>query len=389
MKKIGFILSFFLILICAITNAQSKYQEKLIQTAQNEKKNSQKRVEAIKNINDQNVLIDLAKHDTKNVIRFAAFKKITDQSVLAEIANTDEDNYIRQMAVRSLSDQDILVEFATKEKSSYVRLAAVEKVSDQSILLEIIKTDQNEEICQKTLEKLVLDEEKRIDIAKNCKVAAIRGQLIDEINDEQTLMEIVKTDSDWVIRAGAFNKIKDRTLLLDIAKARLLTISDLNEGIIALKDGDVISETFRPGITIYGIVENTNNFSISPQKDESVIIEWNNSKYVYGEKLSNMSELAVLRLGDDQEYLIDISKNAFRGNCRYFALKLLTDVNIINNLDVQNDLADIAHNDDFEHVRIAAIENISNQKILNEMVNNDEYKGIHEAIKKRLNEISK
>jgi hypothetical protein len=62
-----------------------------------------KRLEAVKELDDQEILIDLAQNDPDSDVRAAAVKKVNDKSVLISISENDPDLDVREAAVKRLA----------------------------------------------------------------------------------------------------------------------------------------------------------------------------------------------------------------------------------------------------------------------------------------------
>lgn len=83
--------------------------------------------------------------------RNEAAQKINDQPVLIEIAKNDEDFLVRATSAQKISDESVLIDIAMNDEDVYVRRAATQKIGDESVLDDI---DLNEErltkvICEK------------------------------------------------------------------------------------------------------------------------------------------------------------------------------------------------------------------------------------------------
>lgn len=66
-------------------------------------KDRKKRLEAVKELDDQEILIDLAQNDSDSDVRAAAVKKVNDKSVLISISENDPDLDVREAAVKRLA----------------------------------------------------------------------------------------------------------------------------------------------------------------------------------------------------------------------------------------------------------------------------------------------
>lgn len=66
-------------------------------------KDWKKRLEAVKELDDQEILIDLAQNDPDKDVREAAVKKVNDKEVLISITENDPDQDVREAAVKRLA----------------------------------------------------------------------------------------------------------------------------------------------------------------------------------------------------------------------------------------------------------------------------------------------
>jgi hypothetical protein len=82
---------------------------------------------------NQVVLAEIARSHAVAAVREAAIERLTDQDVLAAIARTDTDSSVRHAAVDCLSGQTVLSEIATADDQSWhVRIAAARKLNDET-----------------------------------------------------------------------------------------------------------------------------------------------------------------------------------------------------------------------------------------------------------------
>jgi len=158
-------------------------EEKLIQIAKNAS-SYEVRKNAILKINDQNVLADIAKGDSLSDWQSAAYKLIdypiaqsvyldialndndafkrkiivekyiNDESVLMSIAKNDNHYIVREAAVSKLTDEAILVDIAQNDEDGNVRYSAVTKLYDQSLLVDIFNNDDDPNVCVAALSKI-------------------------------------------------------------------------------------------------------------------------------------------------------------------------------------------------------------------------------------------
>ena len=156
------------------------------------------RLQAVRELDDQKALIEIAKTDSSRVVREDAVKKINDISVLRDIANNDSEYYVRKEAVKRFRDK-------------------IGTIDDESVLIDIAKNDSNYDVRKEAVKK-ISDESVLIDIAKNDSEGDVREEAVKKINDNSVLIDIAKNDSANRVRLAAIKNIDDESLLIDVAK---------------------------------------------------------------------------------------------------------------------------------------------------------------------------
>jgi hypothetical protein len=118
--------------------------------------NSHVRLSAIRYINDQNLLVEIADTDKDMIVRQAAIRKLSDQNLLAKFTGLEYDLRIRKRAVNALNDTILLSEIVKNEKDDWVRWVAVmnSNFNDQKILAEIAVFDIDPRVREAALNKL-------------------------------------------------------------------------------------------------------------------------------------------------------------------------------------------------------------------------------------------
>jgi len=82
-------------------NTSDAYQERLKNVARNNR-NTQVRIEATRNLRDNNTLIYLARHDRNLQVRIEATRNLKDATTLDYLARHDHNRQLRQMAEETL-----------------------------------------------------------------------------------------------------------------------------------------------------------------------------------------------------------------------------------------------------------------------------------------------
>lgn len=88
------------------------------------------RVAAVRKIDDQAILIEIAKGKAHYDVRRAALKQLTDSAVIADIAKNNADESMRQAAVERLNDSALLDMIICNDENDYVRKAALKRMQD-------------------------------------------------------------------------------------------------------------------------------------------------------------------------------------------------------------------------------------------------------------------
>ncbi len=177
-------------------------------------------VSEIESLEDQSLLVEIAKNAHDASARIAAAKKLSDKDPgpLAEIVkNSLEDISARLVAVKILNDQILLAEIAVSDAASAVRVVAIEKLENQSLFAKLAISDGSYEVREAALRKMT-DQIQLADIAMNAKNHKTREEAVKKITDPLLLADIARTSDIPQIRGEAIMKITDQSLLADIFK---------------------------------------------------------------------------------------------------------------------------------------------------------------------------
>jgi hypothetical protein len=151
------------------------------------------------NINDQNLLADIAKKITQQAIGYgywfekrckAVIEKITDQNLLVDIANNAKEYYPKEAAISKLTDQSLLTIVAKQNNNPNLCIAAIKNLTNQNFIIDIAKYANNRYVREAAMQKLV-DQSVLFDIAM-CENADYK-RAIELISDKNLLSEIVKS----------------------------------------------------------------------------------------------------------------------------------------------------------------------------------------------------
>jgi len=200
--------------------ATAEISEELQKSLESEDMNT--RLEAVKQITDNETLIKMASTDPTNEVRLEAFSRISDEEWLKTeiIAETGNPTQIRVSAVERITDISYLRELAGKDPDPGVVEAALKIIGDPDLIKELALTDKYPLPSRSGAMKQIKDEEI---LKKVVMETAQSGQdelglaALDKITDEQFIKEVAVTSKAYKISVRAFEKITDQSWLREKA----------------------------------------------------------------------------------------------------------------------------------------------------------------------------
>ena len=161
------------------------------------------RREAVKEISDEKILIDIAKSDDSPKVREEAINNINNQAVLKEIIETDNDSLVQFFAFRNIenredylttiTDQWLLAKIAERDEDESIAIKAVRNMSDERLLAGIVENFRIKNNVRIEAAKKITDKEIIVDIlSKKLMNESIKLEIIKNIDDEKTRTEIEK-----------------------------------------------------------------------------------------------------------------------------------------------------------------------------------------------------
>ena len=103
-------------------------------------KDWQKRMQAVKfELDDEQILADIAKNDESTSVREEAVKKIKDKKILEDITYNASDSSIRLRAVRKIKDETILEDISRNNPYNRIQTAAINNIKNEELLINIAK----------------------------------------------------------------------------------------------------------------------------------------------------------------------------------------------------------------------------------------------------------
>ena len=172
-------------------------------------------------ITDPNILEELAYNAKYSDVRQIAFDKLGKVNhVLGEIAKYDKKGKDRLDAVREIDDELVLMDLCLNAKDQKVRMLAIEKIENNQILTEILKISSENKIFNKIINKeSFCDEEILSDIAKSNEYDKfIRVEALNKLDTNQnneTIKEIAFNEMDEHVCSAAIEKVDSEDDLIE------------------------------------------------------------------------------------------------------------------------------------------------------------------------------
>ncbi|GEM_PF-5437180 len=167
---------------------------------------SKVRENAIKEITDQKILVQIAKNDDSVWLRGLAINKIQDQSVLVEITKTSKDYCDCRHAIEKIKTKKVLLEILYSPVKWYCKKEIIEYISGVSI--EVYKI---QEIKDKEFLSIIAKESDKHEERQRARIEIIR-----RIEDDNELAKLANESESLSERIEAFNNIKDVNLWAEI-----------------------------------------------------------------------------------------------------------------------------------------------------------------------------
>ena len=178
------------------------------------------RIEAIKGLDNQEILIELAKNDNSKYVRREAVKKVTDQNALCDIVKSEKDKVVRENAFNRITDPNLLLELTKLNFADPLQTSATQKFVDylveqnnQDELIKIVQNDKNDVIFKDYATEKITDQNVLMDLYKNHSSESVRRRALDNITDQKILLELYKNEPNSEI----IEKITDQEVLTNIA----------------------------------------------------------------------------------------------------------------------------------------------------------------------------
>ena len=202
------------------------------------------REEAVKKLDDQKILIEIAKNDSSASVREEALKNISDKSVALDIVKNEPNVNVRIAIYKQHRFDFKLADIAMNHSDKYVRQSAVRAINSEKIKMEIAINGPDNDTCFTALLGITNpydlgciavcanDSIIRIRARSRLKVGRNKWEVkwhmdnardkefsrVEKIKDNLMLADIVENHGDVQVRIKALNKIDDEAILAEIAK---------------------------------------------------------------------------------------------------------------------------------------------------------------------------
>lgn len=303
-----------------------------------EHKKWEKRLKAIKELNDQEILSNLAFEDDIPEVRIAAINKITDENILVKHAKNNSNQECRKIAVNNINDDNLLTEIAKMDYTGYRFLDDKTPISLISIAREgdVKNINLTIEVCNLAVDK-IKNPTLLTDVAFNAIFVEVRRYSLKYICDENVLVELAIKDEDLL--KNIVNKIHTKSSFITLA---MNLPSDAKH-------------VFGWDEIVNSIIQNINS-----DKDLLNISKSAKNSTARGLAIKNLSSI------NNEDTFIEIAKNDPSSYVRLQCVRKITDEKV---------LVDFALNDPDDSVRLEAVtnKNLNDIDVLRKVANSDPY----------------
>jgi hypothetical protein len=197
------------------------------------------RMEAVKNpnLNDKRTFADIVNSDRNDSVRLEALRRVDDKNLLEDVAtdlnpvmrlyaferlgkdiDIDENHVafenIDLSSVETIEDENMLYAIANDAPSAAIRRYAFEKINEEHILADLVC--HNREFMNTSLNKIT-DKKLLLNIALYCTDESAKRKAIKKIDDEEFLLEAVQANPYNDISPYIVDRIRDESNLEIIA----------------------------------------------------------------------------------------------------------------------------------------------------------------------------
>ena len=309
-------------------------------------------------LDNQEVLIEVAKSSGNELLRRQAVRKITDEMILADFALNDKNPYIRREAIQNpnLINIDMICDVIKSDFDEFNRIMAIYKIPTKESLLDIV---YRESLNHRLYE-----------INKNANFSL-----------DDYFSEVLENESDEYERRIAVNFIKDKDVLENIV------LKESNDDIRAdaIKNDNFTNQCILERLISRETSPKVLFEAVSKLHNQDILIDYINNNLEYNEsivkaisRVNNLEVLEELSTHPDSRVRLSVVKRISKlKNNELALLKIaLTEIDeetclvAINSMNVRNDLIDVADKCREINIRISALNRIKTKRLL------DNYRGL-------------
>ncbi|MEW5734526.1 MAG: hypothetical protein AB1921_06710 [Thermodesulfobacteriota bacterium] len=317
------------------------------------------RLAAIRDLDDQSILAEIAESDPVFRVRLAAVGKLIGNDVLASVALKDSNTQVRLAAVARIKDQSKLCDIAANVAEERVRLAAVDAITDEGVLAHVANTNDNESIQVAAVRRITKDEA-LLEVAAKSTGHSSRLEAVRRMHSPALLARIAVKSASAQLRIAAAEKLGETVTNPDetTAKAMAFPFAALKD----LAEPDTLTHAY----TALGKISDKGVMSIIARSTAHPLIRQEAMQRVSARDLwlalargeeSTRLRAAAVSLISDQAELFRIAKGEGHHRVRIAAVHRLSDPAALFSL-VRNDF-------DYR-VRLAALCHITDKDLLAE-----------------------
>lgn len=325
------------------------------------------------------------KHDNWKV-RSLAIAKTNDENLLVDVALNETCWFSRKLAAEKIHDDEKLVKILIGEENHLIQKSITSSIENPEILLELFKAGHVNHIDLDVIEKFKDNEEIVTYIALNHELKQYRQEAVKQIENEETLRRIVLNDESFDVQSlalvecdGEYKKSKRKyrfnpalrftdedifyeyIMKNDKEQHSGFFISIANELINNIQSPyylkDITLNTGNYNIFDYAI--NSDNFDMNCIGEDEILERISH----FAEDFHNPSEKLLAKIKDERkilDFILKYSKDA-----------LPISISMVGHITNEEYLYKLANSNHLElSIKTLAVEQISNQEMLEEIVLN-------------------
>lgn len=354
------------------------------------------------NLDNQEVLIEVATSSDSDLLKRQLIRKITDENILTDFALDNKNPFIRREAIQNpnLKNLQVICEVIKSDFDEFNRVMAIYKIPDKESLLEIIYDKSlNQRLCEIANNTNFSLNEYFLHVLENEKDKYKLLVAVNFIKNEDILEDIVTNESDDGLRGDAIRNANFNNQ--DILEKLMVTESSskiLFEVVCKIENQEILADYIRDNLQYDEVtvkaISRVNNLELlkelSTHQDSRIRLEavkgisrYGNEDLLFNIALSECDEkicLEAIKSIYNRNCLIDIADRRFEKNIRLSALnrieskKLLGNYNgfkihgSLDDLPFEAKLKYMALHDDDSEIRKAATSKLDDKKDLDEII---------------------